>query len=1055
VAVLKLWSGLWQRRTECGSQYAGFDSEIQQEQVERDMISSKENAPRWGLVSIAEIIVLVLIAAAAGYLRFHMIDQVPPGLNSDEAVGAVGALQTLQDGLRLRYAGQGGSGGIGFHIVALTFAVFGPTVATLRGTAAFAGVVSIVVGYLFTRELFWSDGTVSADSEAETKKMRENRARLIAFLVAVGLTVSMWHIRTSRVAFAAIGVPFLQMPAVYFLWRGMRTRRWLPFVFSGVFLAAVAGVYMSGAFVPVSFAAFFLLQWGIAAISKGRDDVLLKKHFKNLLICGLIALVLFVPMAYFYMSAPEVATERARQAIFTNPLINKGDPWGTLWRSLWGNLAAFGLSTIWLKGMAPPNLIVPAPVAVLFVIGLGVSLVRFRRPQYLFLVVSWVLMLVPSILSPDNIPHPFRALGAAPFAYMFASLGLVSVVELIWWILGRARSGFSRSESSGSAVSPLVRTGVAIIAIGAAGLALARPTLADYKYYMEIWPITNDAEAAFHVYAVELGKEISKETDDHTTYLLPRDTAAGDVNPNYTVMFFNHGAAGVSWVVDDETSLQQTLQEAISGYETVKVVRWKTDKHTGADPKDIIRYFLEKHGRQVDKERFSNFNIESFQMDTVNPILQEAEFEAVDTTYGGVIRLMGYAYGDSSSSSTVNQHMVPAGEYMWARLRFELVRETEEDIKASVGVVDADGHVVGQIDKLLINNILHLPASKWTGGEQLDVFYLVPILPATAPGTYDVRLTVYGADSHVPLLPEGENASSPFVMGDLHVLPDARSPEIKQLGISTILELPSPLGLTLVGMSGESSLLWPGREFTIGAVWRAESVPERDYEVSLRAAASDTESEWMAVESVPLAGGEFGTSQMWSGQYVRTWLDGRVPQEIDTGLYDLILELRNEDGEAVHQMELGEIEIRGWERTFELPPIQNQLSDAIFDSLLSLEGYEIVPPGEPGDPVEIVLFWRSVSRMDTDYTTFVHILDSSGQVLAQVDHVPGDGEFPTTGWVEGEIIRDRFFIPYVEETASVATQMEIGVYDSQSMERLDVVNTEGSAIDNRVVVPLP
>jgi hypothetical protein len=92
--------------------------------------------------------------------------------------------------------------------------------------------------------------------------------------------------------------------------------------------------------------------------------------------------------------------------------------------------------------------------------------------------------------------------------------------------------------------------------------------------------------------------------------------------------------------------------------------------------------------------------------------------------------------------------------------------------------------------------------------------------------------------------------------------------------------------------------------------------------------------------------------------------------------------------------------------------------------------------------------------MDVGYTTFVHLLDVSQQVVSQLDHVPGDGALPTTGWLPREVIADEFVVPLPESEAMAATQLELGVYDPATGERLPVIDEAGKVIDTRVVLLL-
>jgi hypothetical protein len=1004
-----------------------------------------------------EALLVVAIAAIAIFLRYYKIGEVPPGLNSDEAVGAVGAVETLRHGPQLYYSGQGGGGSLGFYIAAIGFAIFGPSAATIRGTAAFAGVVGVVASYFATRELFRNTTGLG-------------RARVLGALTALGLATSLWHTQSSRVAFAAVGVPFLQVPGNYFLWRGLNTGRRFYFVISGVFLASLMYIYLSGSFAPLVYLFFFVLQWVVTIVQSKRvrqdpDTVspsLIRQHFWNLVICAGVAFILFLPMLYFYLTAPDLATERAQQAFFANPLINRGDPWGTLARSVSGNLAAFGLSTSWLHGQPPNNLILPAPMSLLFLAGLAISLRWVGRPPYLFAVVYWGTMLLPSILSPDSIPHPLRAVGAAPATYTLVAIGIMGIVDFGSLIASRgsrmadARSGTSPGSRQ-RLVAGLLLSAAILLALG---LLAVRSFYQDYHYYFVEWPKTNDAKASYHVYAVKLAEEMSKETNPQATFLLPRDTAAGDVNPNYTVMFLYNGEAGYAWVVDDENTLETTLEDALRGRDVVHVVRWKTSKHTGADPKEVIRYYLEKHGSFVDRRSFEYYDIETYRLDQLEPDPTDGPLTPASIDFGEQIRLTGYAYGDASGTEALDAPSVPAGDLLWVRLRLQVTAPIDEELKASVIVSDRAGHVVGQIDKLLQSNFLHQDTADLEPGDEVDAYFLIPVAPASAPGDYRLGVAIYEADSLGRLSSPSGDAEQVVTLGTVAVRPDQFPPSADVLGLGLALDRPVTEELTLLGLTTTANeTLRPGERASVALTWRADEVPSDDYLASLWL--THEEDAWPLTNSLPLAGIDYPSSQWTAGQIVRGWFDGRVPPDMDSADYTLHLRITDADETLVTQVSLGTLQVQGWPRRFQAPEMHHSVG-ANFGDKMELMGYDVQIPSDTSDaPVlDIVLYWRALSEMDTSYTAFVHLLDEKGNVVSQMDHVPGAGAFPTSGWLPGEVIVDEYQIPYpsdaalADQAAPAQRRIEIGTYDPASGQRLPVVNDLGETIADHVVLSL-
>jgi len=62
---------------------------------------------------------------------------------------------------------------------------------------------------------------------------------------------------------------------------------------------------------------------------------------------------------------------------------------------------------------------------------------------------------------------------------------------------------------------------------------------------------------------------------------------------------------------------------------------------------------------------------------------------------------------------------------------------------------------------------------------------------------------------------------------------------------------------------------------------------------------------------------------------------------------------------------------------------------------------------------DVTLYWQAEGRIAYPYTVFVHLLDPTGQLIAQHDSMPQQDAWPTVCWRPGEIIADthRLTIP--------------------------------------------
>ena len=116
-----------------------------------------------------------------------------------------------------------------------------------------------------------------------------------------------------------------------------------------------------------------------------------------------------------------------------------------------------------------------------------------------------------------------------------------------------------------------------------------------------------------------------------------------------------------------------------------------------------------------------------------------------------------------------------------------------------------------------------------------------------------------------------------------------------------------------------------------------------------------------------------------------------------------------------------------------------------FGEQITLDGYTLTTPQvQPGDILQLDLFWRTDAPLSERYKVFVHVLDQNGQIVAQTDREPGGGQKPTTNWDSNEVIVDRYGVLIPADTPPGKYMVELGLYGFDGT-RLPV-NTGGDAL---------
>jgi hypothetical protein len=149
-------------------------------------------------------------------------------------------------------------------------------------------------------------------------------------------------------------------------------------------------------------------------------------------------------------------------------------------------------------------------------------------------------------------------------------------------------------------------------------------------------------------------------------------------------------------------------------------------------------------------------------------------------------------------------------------------------------------------------------------------------------------------------------------------------------------------------------------------------------------------------------------------------------------------------------LDLNQIEVRGREKSFIVPPIDHRRELRLGESI-KLLGYDLdATAAHPGGSLYLTLYWQGLGLMDTSYTVFVHLLDEKGHIQGQRDGVPGHGTLPTTSWIEGEVIVDAYEVPVAPDAPPGLYTIAVGMYDPDTGDRLPVFDGEGNLLGDQI-----
>ncbi len=298
--------------------------------------------------------------------------------------------------------------GLYFFIPAGSMAIFGHTLSALRIPSIFAGSMTVGLAYLTSRAMYG------------------RQTALLAALLLAGFQI---HIHFSRIGLSNAWDGLFFVAVIGTAWYAWEYENRNAFLLSGF------GLGLSQYFYVTSHILLVLIPAWLAIVSL-LNHARFKRLFPAILLMTLTALVVVLPLAWFYVHYPsEFLAPLLRVNVFGSSLDsviqNDGSVLITIMlEKFWLGAQSFTYLPIWSWWYPSGAPFLPSPVAEFFLVGFVFLLFKARESRNILLFL-WLVAFVFVGGFSDHVPSPQRYVAVMPACMMVAAFGLTQLIEIL------------------------------------------------------------------------------------------------------------------------------------------------------------------------------------------------------------------------------------------------------------------------------------------------------------------------------------------------------------------------------------------------------------------------------------------------------------------------------------------------------------------------------------------------------------------------------------------------------------------------------------------------
>ena len=505
----------------------------------------QEAVPPGRGVEITAIAVLLVVAFV---IRFWDLSNFLPGVWFDEAQNGNEALRLMAENrpevFIARYTNMPA---MYFYFAALAIKLFGFNIFPLRLVSCVLGTLSVAAFYFLAKQVF--------------------KGARYAFLAALLLAFSRWHITFSRVAFLGMQTVLFEILFLYFYLKFLETRQG--------FIAAVAGALLGLAQYTFSAANFLVIFTALHIAYMAARDIraFVPAFAPGLLTMAAAALIAAGPLILYAVPNRAAFFQRASDVSIMNDIRDTKNLSPVL-----KNLQIYSMVFNYEGDYNGRHNLYKKPVlddigGVFFIIGLIAALLL---PGMRFLAGLLLVMLIPGIATITiEAPQAYRIIGVIPAVCLLITFGIKNTAGLV--------AKFSKKSQAG-----IIFAAVAAFSIAAI----------NFHQYFFLYPKHEGTYMSFSPEANGIAQYVKRHIGEYEILISPAQKMYGFYmwEQREICDFINYGNIRYRYM----EGANEYSRDSLAGKKGVIIITRPTDVFEGKTIQEQYK------GRIADKEVFTN-----------------------------------------------------------------------------------------------------------------------------------------------------------------------------------------------------------------------------------------------------------------------------------------------------------------------------------------------------------------------------------------------------------------------------------------------------------------